>query len=95
MAGFVGGAGLAYLANYKANDELQEKIHNYQDNRDKQLKLPQDDARMQSLLKDNVDIKLGPRPFCYKELNRPRVMNPLKSHYWKPRQIRKSRPQPP
>lgn len=33
------------------------KIHNYKENRDKQLKFP--DARMQSLLKDDVDIKLG------------------------------------
>jgi hypothetical protein len=42
--------GLAHLANYKANDGLREKMDNYKHNRDEQLKLQQDDARMQSLL---------------------------------------------
>ena len=38
------------------------KIHNYKENRDKQLKFPRDDARMQSLLKDDVDITAAALP---------------------------------
>lgn len=46
VAAFVRDAGFAYLVHYKANDELEENIHNYQDNRDRLVKLPENYARM-------------------------------------------------